>query len=65
MPRYFFNLHLDGDVARDPIGIEVPDLDSAIADVQRARAELIDEEAIDELRLEIMDEHGRIVAKVG
>lgn len=52
-------------MARDPIGIEVPDLDSAIADVQRARAELIDEEAIDELRLEIMDEHGRIVAKVG
>jgi hypothetical protein len=41
------------------------DLDDAIAEAREARAELIDEEALDELWLEIMDESGRVLAKVG
>ena len=65
MPRYFFHMHFDGDVARDPIGIEVADLEHAIAEAQEARAEIMDEEALDLLWLEIMDEHGRVLAKVG
>ena len=65
MPRYFFHMHFDGDVARDPIGIEVDDLEEAIAQAKEARAEIMDEEALDQLWLEIMDESGRILAKVG
>jgi hypothetical protein len=65
MPRYFFHMHFDGDVARDPIGIEVADLEEAIAQAKEARAEIMDEEALDQLWLEIMDEGGRILAKVG
>jgi hypothetical protein len=38
MPRYFFNLHFDGDVSRDPVGVEVSDLDHAIAEAKIARA---------------------------
>jgi hypothetical protein len=65
MPRYFFHMHFDGDVGRDPIGIEIPSLARAVAEATKALAELIDEEAVDELRLEIMDESGRVLAKVG
>ncbi len=65
MQRYFFKVHFDGDVARDVIGIEMADLDDAIAEAIEARAELIDEEALDELWLEIIDESGRVLAKVG
>ena len=65
MPRYFFHMYFDGDVARDPIGIEVADLEEAITQAKEARAEIMDEEALDQLWLEIMDESGRILAKVG
>ena len=65
MPRYFFNMHFHGDIARDPIGIEVANLDDAIAQAKEARAEIMDEEALDHLWLEIMDERGRVLAKVG
>ena len=65
MPRFFFKLHFDGDVARDPIGIEVSDLNHAIAEAEKARAEIIDEEALDLLWLEILDGSGRVLAKVG
>jgi hypothetical protein len=37
MSRYFFRLHFDGDVACDPIGVEVLDLDAAIAEAKKAR----------------------------
>ena len=65
MPRYFFHLHLNGDVARDPIGIEVIDLEHAIAAAKEARDEIMDEEALDQFWLEIMDESGRVLAKIG
>ena len=65
MPRYFFNLRFDDVFARDPIGIEIIDLDHAIAEAEKARAEIMDEEALDHLWLEITDENGRVVAKVG
>ena len=65
MPRYFFHIHFDGDVARDPTGIEVAGLDHAIAEAKEARAEIMDEEALDQLWLEIMDARGRGLAKVG
>ena len=65
MPRYFFHIHVDDDVARDVIGIDLPDLNEAIAEANKARAEIMDEEALDQLWLEIMDESGHVVAKVG
>ncbi len=51
-------MHFDGDVGRDPIGIEIASLARAVAEATKALAELIDEEALDELRLEIIDESG-------
>jgi hypothetical protein len=66
MPRYFFHMHFNvDDVARDPIGIDLPNLELAIAEAEKARVEIMDEEALDQLWLEIMDEAGRVVAKVG
>jgi hypothetical protein len=66
MPRYFFHMHFNDDsVAIDPVGIDVPSLEMAIAEAKKARLEIMDEEALDQLWLEIMDEAGRIVAKVG
>ena len=63
MPRYFFHIHVDDE--RDVIGIDLPDLNEAIAEANKARVEIMDEEALDQLWLEIMDERGRVVAKVG
>jgi hypothetical protein len=40
-------------------------LDHAIAEAHKARSELMDEGALDQLWLEIMDESGRVLAKVG
>ena len=65
MPRYFFHIHVNEGVARDVIGIDLPDLNEAIAEANKARVEIMDEEALDQLWLEIMDERGRVVAKVG
>jgi hypothetical protein len=66
MPRYFFHMHInEDDVARDPVGIEVPNLEMAIAEAEKARVEIMDEDALDQLWLEIMDEAGQVVAKVG
>lgn len=63
MPRFYFNLHFDHDNARDPIGVELCDLNQAIAEAKKARLEIMDEEALDQLWLEIMDEGGHVVAK--
>ena len=44
VPRYFFYIHVDVDVARDVIGIDLPDLNEAIAEANKARLEIMDEE---------------------
>lgn len=64
MPRYFIHVYAEEEVARDTIGVEVPDLPHAIAEARKARIEIMDEDALDQLWLEIMDEHGRVVANV-
>jgi hypothetical protein len=48
-----------------PIGVVVADLNHAIAEANKARLEFMDEEALDQLWVEIMDKSGRVVAKVG
>jgi DNA polymerase III sliding clamp (beta) subunit (PCNA family) len=65
MPRYFFNVHFDDHVARDPVGVEVADLAEAVNQAQKARAEIMLENELDRLWLEIVDEKGRTLATVG
>ena len=65
MPRYFFNVHLDDYVARDPSGVEISDLAEAINQAKAARAEIMVEDELDRLWLEILDENGRTLATVG
>jgi hypothetical protein len=64
MPRYFFNVYFDNHVARDPIGVEVPDLAEAVAQAQKARTEIMYEDELDKLWFEIVDENGLVVAMV-
>ena len=65
MPRYFFHVHIGDKVEHDTIGLELPDVKDAIAEAQRARVEIMTEDDLDQLWLEIMDQTGQIVAKVG
>ena len=65
MPRYFFNVHFDEHVARDPVGIDLPDLAEAVNQAQKARAEIMHEDELDRLWLEIVDENGTALAMVG
>ncbi len=64
MPRYFFHVHLGETIERDTIGLELSALDDAIADAEQARAEIMLEDALDELWLEIVDQSGSVVAMV-
>jgi hypothetical protein len=65
MPRYFFNVHFDDHVARDPVGVEVVDLTEAVSQAEKARSEIMREDELDRLWLEIVDEHGQVLARVG
>jgi hypothetical protein len=65
MPRYFFNVHFDHHVARDPVGVEVADLAEAVNQAQKARAEIMGEDDLGQLWLEILDERGEALARVG
>jgi hypothetical protein len=65
MPRYFINVHFDDHVARDPVGVEVADLAEVVNQAKKARAEIMHEDELVNLWLEILDERGSIVAKVG
>ena len=65
MPRYFFNVHIDHHVARDPVGVEVDDLADAVNQAWKARAEIMAEDELVRLWLEIVDEHGLVLARVG
>jgi hypothetical protein len=64
MTRYFFHVHLGETIERDIIGLELPTLGDAIAAGEKARTEIMLEDALDELWLEIMDESGNVVAMV-
>ena len=64
MPRYFFNVHFDEHVARDPVGVDLPNLAEAVNQAQKARAEIMHEDELDRLWLEIVDENGTVLAMV-
>lgn len=40
MPRYYFDVHDDSGAHRDDVGLELPDMDSAIAEARRALADM-------------------------
>jgi hypothetical protein len=65
MPRYFFNVHFDDIVARDPVGLEVAYLVEAVNQAQKARAEIMLEEELAQVWLEILDARGSLLATVG
>ena len=65
MPRYFFNVHFAHHVARDPVGVEVADLVEAVNQARKARAEIMHEDELAQLWLEIVDERGLVLARVG
>ena len=65
MPRYFFNVHYGHHIARDPVGLVVVDLAEAVRQAQKARADIMREGELSLLWLEIVDEDGRMLAKVG
>jgi hypothetical protein len=48
-----------------PVGVEVADLAEVVNQAKKARAEIMHEDELVNLWLEILDERGSIVAKVG
>ncbi len=46
------------------MGLELPTLNDAITNAEKARIEIMLEDALDELWLEIMDQSGNVVALV-
>ena len=65
MPRYFFNVHFDDHVARDPAGLVFADLAEAVNEAQKARSEILDEDKLRQLWLEIVDQRGLVLARIG
>ncbi len=64
MPLYFFHLHFGGDVARDPIGLDLPTLGEAIAQAEEARVEIMKKDNLKHLWIEIADRSGHIIATI-
>jgi Domain of unknown function (DUF6894) len=65
MPRYYFHVRFDDHDETDVVGLELPNLATAIEEAKQARAELMTENELDQLWLEIADQSGRVLAKVG
>ena len=70
MPLYFFHLHTEAGIEKDPTGLEFPSLEAAVADAQEARREYLRDEGVEsararrQYRFEITDQSGRVVATV-
>jgi hypothetical protein len=64
VPRYFFHIHADEAVQLDSLGLEITNLDDAIADANQARVEIMEEDALDQLWFEVRDRSGHLIATV-
>ncbi len=64
MPLYFFHLHFGGDVARDPIGLDLPTLDEAITQAEEARVEIMAKDNLRHLWIRFADRSGHIIATI-
>jgi len=65
MPRYFLHVCIEGGVERDAVGLEFASLSDAVADAKLVRAGIMNEDRLKQLRLEITDESGCVLANVG
>lgn len=69
MPNYYFHIRSSAGLIRDPEGIELPDLDAALAEAKRSArellADLLKEDAIlDGQTFEISDADGLVLARL-
>ncbi|WP_336492312.1 DUF6894 family protein [Methylobacterium nigriterrae] len=64
MPRFFFDIH-DGDVLRDDVGHDCPDLQAVRAETQRALGGLVAAKPLDanaiQVRVDVRDDSGKRV----
>ena len=64
MPKFYFHVH-DGTDSRDPVGINLPDVESARAEAITAAGEMLRDLGrrviADEWRMEVANETGRTV----
>jgi hypothetical protein len=64
VPRFFFDIH-DGDVLRDDVGHDFPDLKAVRAETQRALSGLVATKPLDasaiQVRVDVRDESGKRV----
>ena len=65
MSRFYTHVGFEDRYELDLSGLELPDLDIAVAEAKRAREELMGENELGHLWLEIADQTGRVLAKVG
>ncbi len=64
MPLYFFHLHFGGEIEREPIGLDLPTLDEAVAQAEEARVEIMAKDNLKHLWIEVADQSGHIVATI-
>ena len=66
MPTYYFHIRDNGDLIKDPDGLELPDVDAVRAECKRIIASVLQEEQMDDQRsanreFQVEDEAGRTV----
>jgi hypothetical protein len=47
MPRYFFDVHDKDGVSRDEVGLELPDMPTAVSEARRALADMTREALVE------------------
>ena len=69
MPLYYFHIRSSAGLIRDPEGIELPDLDAALAEAKRSARELLadllkEDAVLDGQTFEISDADGLVLARL-
>lgn len=69
MPNYYFHIRSSAGLIRDPEGIELPDLDAALAEAKRSARELLadllkEDAVLDGQTFEISDADGLVLARL-
>jgi len=70
MPRYFFHVRSPQGLEMDQQGLDFDTVEEAVADARKAGAEILLDEAVEEVRsrsdaeFEIVDATGKVVARV-
>lgn len=69
MPKYFFNIRTDQETLRDEEGISFASSEHATNEARLAAKEMaaeavLREEPVDGTRIDVLDEHGNLIASV-